>query len=457
MARFSFPAALRHPVALVGVAITTVMALLFLALLLLDALGYFTNPYFGLLLFVTIPAAFVIGLILVPIGLRLETRRRRLHPEAGPAQWPVIDLSIRRQRAIIVGVLTLTVVNLMLLSMASVGAVHYMETTEFCGQVCHTTMEPQYVAHQSGAHARVPCVDCHVGPGIGALIQSKMAGTRQLWQIATDNVPKPVPSPVHTMRPARFTCEHCHSPEKFHGDVLRVSREYADDAESTETPTFLTMFVGGGSRELNVGTGIHWHMNLDNEVEYVTTDPARQTIPYVRLRTKDGAVHEYYAPKTTPEQIAAGERRTMDCLDCHNRPAHTFFATAERAIDSAIAQGRIPKDLPFARREAVAAVKEEYPNKDAALAAIAGRFREFYKTQSADADKVNRIIAGTQDVWARNVFPAMKVTWGTYINNISHIDTPGCFRCHDDEHTSKDGRVIKQDCEMCHKEQEQSQ
>jgi nitrate/TMAO reductase-like tetraheme cytochrome c subunit len=457
VARFSFPAALRHPVALVGVAITTVMALLFLALLLLDALGYFTNPYFGLLLFVTIPAGFVIGLILVPIGLRMETRRRRLHPEAGPAQWPVIDLSIRRQRAIIAGVLTLTVVNLMLLSMASVGAVHYMETTEFCGQVCHTTMEPQYVAHQSGAHAKVPCVDCHVGPGIGALIQSKMAGTRQLWQIATDNVPKPVPSPVHTMRPARFTCENCHSPEKFHGDVLRVSREYADDETSTETPTILTMFVGGGSRELNVGTGIHWHMNLDNEVEYVTTDPTRQTIPYVRLRTKDGAVHEYYAPKTTPEQIAAGERRTMDCLDCHNRPAHTFFATAERAIDSAIAQGRIPKDLPFARREAVAAVKEEYPNKDAALAAIAARFREFYKTQAADAGKVDRIIAGTQDVWVRNVFPAMKVTWGTYVNNISHIDTPGCFRCHDDEHTSKDGRVIKQDCEMCHKEQEQSQ
>jgi hypothetical protein len=389
--------------------------------------------------------------------LRMDARRRRRFPDAGPAEWPVIDLSVPRQRAIIGSALLLTIVNLLLLSMASVGAVHYMETTEFCGQVCHTTMEPQYVAHQSGAHARVPCVDCHVGPGIGALIQSKMAGTRQLWQVATNDVPKPVPSPVHAMRPARFTCENCHSPQKFQGDVLRVFREYADDEESTETPTVMTMFVGGGSRELNVGTGIHWHMNLDNEVEYVTTDPARQTIPYVRLRTRDGTIHEYTAPNTTPEQIAGGERREMDCLDCHSRPAHTFFATAERAIDTAIAQGRIPKDLPFARREAVVAVKEEYPNKEAALRAIADRFREFYKTRSADAAKVNRIIAGTQDVWARNVFPAMKVTWGTYVNNISHIDTPGCFRCHDDEHTSKDGRVIKQDCEMCHKEQEQSQ
>ncbi|HEY7501460.1 MAG TPA: NapC/NirT family cytochrome c [Vicinamibacterales bacterium] len=458
MAWFSVPASLRHPVALLGAAVTTVAALLFFALLLLEALGVFTSPYFGLLLFVTIPAAFVVGLLLIPVGVRLDARRRRRFPGAPPADWPVLDLTIPRQRRIIGGVLLLTVVNLVLLSMASVGAVHYMETTEFCGRVCHTTMEPQYVAHQTGPHARVPCVDCHVGPGAGALIESKMAGTRQLLQIAMNRVPTPVPSPVQTMRPARFTCENCHWPEKFHGDELRIFREYADDEPSTETATVMTMFVGGGNAALGIGTGIHWHMNLANEIEYVTTDPARQVIPYVKLRTRDGTVREYTAPNVTAEQIASGERRRMDCLDCHSRPAHTLFATPERAIDTAIAQGRIPRDLPFVRREAVAAVRAEYADKDAAVRAIASRLREFYKNRPAsDADLVSRIVTGTQDVWLRNVFPAMKVTWGTYPNHISHIDTPGCFRCHDDEHVTKDGRAIKQDCEMCHKEQEQPQ
>ena len=177
----------------------------------------------------------------------------------------------------------LTVVNLVLLSMASYGAVHYMETTQFCGQVCHTTMAPQFTAHQAGPHARVACVSCHVGSGAGAMVESKMAGTRQLWQIATNNVPKPVPSPVHSMRPARDTCEQCHWPERFHGDETRTIREYAEDETNTETVTPLTLYVGGGSATRGVGTGIHWHMNLANEIDYVTTDAKRETIPYVRL------------------------------------------------------------------------------------------------------------------------------------------------------------------------------
>ena len=454
-----FPAAVRHPVALLGAAITTVTAAVFLILLLLDLLGYFHNPYFGLLLFVVVPAGFVLGLVLIPIGARLNARRRRLLPATQSLpDWPVIDFGIRRQRRIIATITGLTAINLVLLSIASYGAVHYMETAEFCGRVCHTTMEPQYVAHQSGPHARVACVACHVGSGVGALVGSKLAGTRQLWQIVSRNVPRPVPSPVHAMRPARETCETCHWPEKLHGDEVRLFREYAEDEQNTETVTTLTMFVGGGSARLGIGTGIHWHMNLDNEIDYIATDAKRSVIPYVRLRARDGTVREYTTPGTTPEVLAKGERRRMDCLDCHSRPAHTFSETPERALNEAIAQQRIPRELPFVRREALAAITAEHADKQAALQAIAARLRDhFRKYPSVDAAAVERAIAGTQDVWARNVFPAMKVTWGTYPNHISHIDTPGCFRCHDDEHTTKDGRVIKQDCEMCHKEQEQSQ
>lgn len=447
------PAGLRHPVALVGIALASAMAVLFAVLFLFEAFGFVHSPYFGLLLFVAVPAAFVLGLLLIPIGVRLDVRRRHRDPHAPPADWPVVDFRIARQRRIIAVVVLITVVNLVVLSIASYGAVHYMETAGFCGQVCHTTMEPQFAAHQSGPHTRVACVECHVGPGVGALVESKLAGTRQLWQVARRNVPKPIASPVETMRPARDTCEQCHWSEKFHGDEVKTIREYAEDEKNTETVTPLTVHVGGGSAKLGVGTGIHWHMNLDNEIEYVTTDATRETIPYVRLRDRNGTVREYVVDGTTSEKLAAGERRRMDCMDCHNRPAHTFAFTPERAVNDAIAQGRIPRDLPFVRREALAAVTEDYPNRQAGLERIAARLRDHYRDQSSvDSRLVDRAIAGTQDVWARNVFPAMNVKWGTYPNHLGHIDTPGCFRCHDDEHKSKDGRVIRQDCALCHNE-----
>jgi hypothetical protein len=450
--RLTPPGALRHPLVLLGMTITTVMVILFLVLFLLDTFGYFNSPYFGLLLFVAIPAGFVLGLLLIPAGLWLERRRRRRSPDAPPHDWPVVDLRIARQRRIIGAVVVLTCVNLALLSVASFGAMHYMESTRFCGEVCHTTMEPQYVAHQGGPHARVACVACHVGPGVGAVVESKMAGTRQLWQVMTRSVPKPVPSPVHSMRPARDTCENCHWPTAFHGEEVRVFREYGDDEQNTETVTTLTLLVGGGNSGLGPGSGIHWHMNLDNQIEYVTVDPKRETIPYVRLQKRDGTVREFLAPGVTPEQIATGERRRMDCMDCHNRPAHTFFATPERAINDALARGRIPRDLPFVRREALAAVSAEYPDRARALEAIAASLREHFKDESLDRRLVDRAVAGTQDVWAANVFPSMNVKWGTYPNHIGHVDSPGCFRCHDDEHKAADGSVIRQDCELCHKE-----
>ena len=446
---------MRHPLALFGAVLASAMAVLFIVLLLLEAFFLVHSPYFGLLLFVAVPAVFFLLLLLIPMGVRVEARRRRRLPDAPLPGWPVFDLRIARQRKVIATLVLLTVVNLVLLSMASYGAVHYMETTQFCGQVCHTTMEPQFVAHQTGPHARVPCVACHVGSGVEAAVESKMAGTRQLWQIATGNVPKPVPSPVHSMRPARDTCEQCHWPEKFHGDELKSIHEYAEDETNTETVTPLTVYVGGGSATRGVGTGIHWHMNLDNQIEYITTDPRRETIPWVRLRDRTGTVREYVVEGVTPDQLANGERRRMDCMDCHNRPAHTFEFTPERAVNNAMAQGRIPRDLPFIRREALAAVAAEYPDRAAALEAIAARLRKHYgSTPGADSGLVERAILGTHDVWARNVFPAMNVKWGTYPNHIGHLDTPGCFRCHDDEHKSRDGKVIRQDCTLCHNEVE---
>jgi hypothetical protein len=443
------PDTVRNPLSVLGMAVATAMAIVFVVLALLDVAGYLTNPYIGLLVFVTIPVIFLAGLLLIPIGVRWSARRQRLHPEA--SAWPVVDLRVPRQRTIVASVLALTLVNIVIVSLAAYGGVHYMESTAFCGQVCHHTMEPEAVAHQVWPHARITCTSCHVGPGAGAFVQAKLAGTRQLFHVMLNRVPKPVPPPPDLIQTARETCEGCHWPETFRGDLARVIRDYADDEANTETTTMLRLHIGGGSPRRGVGTGIHWHMNLDNRIDFVASDERQETIPYVRLTDRQGNVREYLAEGVGREQIAENSTRRMDCMDCHNRPAHTFFYTPERAVDTALAQARIPRDLPFVRREAVAAVRGQYADRAAALEAIASRLNGFYSSRGAvDAALVRRAVAATQDIWSHNVFPAMNVTWGTYPNHIGHVDTPGCFRCHDDNHKTADGKVISQDCELCH-------
>jgi hypothetical protein len=430
-------------------AIATAMAIVFLVLIALELVGYLSNPYIGLLIFVTIPILFVAGLLLVPIGGWWSARRRRLHP--GAADWPVIDLRQPRQRTIAAVALVLTIVNVVIVSLAAYGGVHYMESTSFCGQVCHSTMEPEFVAHQAWPHARVSCTGCHVGPGAGAFVEAKLAGTRQLFQVMTNRVPKPVPPPSDLIQTARETCEGCHWPETFHGDKTRIIRDYANDEANTESTTTLRLHIGGGSPRLGVGTGIHWHMNLQNQIDFVPAGEGQETIPYVRLTGANGERREYFAEGVTPEQVAGRAIQRMDCMDCHNRPAHTFAYTPERAIDTAIAQGRIPRELPFVRREAVAAVTGPYETREAALEAIEKRLTGFYSARgAADPALVGRAVVATHQVWATNVFPAMNVGWGTYPNHIGHVDTPGCFRCHDDTKKTPGGRVISQDCELCH-------
>jgi len=445
--RLDLPSITRNPISLIGAAISTAMAIVFLALLALETGGQLQNPYLGLLLFVAVPVVFVFGLVLIPIGAWRQ--HRRVASGRAAAEWPVVDLRLPRTRSVVFGVALLTCVNILIVSLAAFGTVHHMESAEFCGTTCHTTMEPEWKAHAVSPHAEVACVACHVGPGAGALVESKIAGTRQLWQLVSNNVPTPVPAPVRTMRPARETCQTCHWAEKNHGDKMRTIREYADDEKSTESTTVLQLHVGGGRSNLAAGSGIHWHMNIDNKIEFISTDAERQVIPWVKFTDHAGRVKEFAIDGVTPAQLEQGQRRSMDCMDCHNRPAHTFEPNAERAVDTAIANGYLPRTLPFARREAVAALKDEYPSSEAAQGGIEARLRKVYASQSSDPALL-RTITTVQQLYGSNVFPAMKVKWGTYPNNIGHVFFNGCFRCHDDNHKSSDGSVIKQDCETCH-------
>ena len=292
--RFDLPSAVRNPISLIGIAITTAAAVVFLALLLLEIFGQIRNPYFGLLLFIAVPAVFVVGLVLIPIGVW----RQHKHPAA--TVWPVLDFGLPRTRTVVLTVFVLTCVNIVIVSAAAFGAVHHMESAEFCGSTCHTAMEPEWKAYQVGAHAKVACVECHVGSGAEAFIQTKLAGTRQLWHVLTNNVQAPVKTPVHTMRPARETCQTCHWSEKTHGEVTKVIREYADDEANTETATTVQLHVGGGEHATGSGSGIHWHMNVNNTIEYIATDEKRQTIPWVKLTRRDGTVTEYVVDGVTP-------------------------------------------------------------------------------------------------------------------------------------------------------------
>lgn len=443
---------IRSPVAVAGMVLTTISAVLFLIVFFADLFGLHSNPYIGLVFFILLPAVFVLGLLLIPLGAWIERRRRLAGKPPTELRWPELDLNNPDHRRAAVGIFALTMANIVIVSLGAYRGVEYMDSVQFCSSACHTPMKPEGTAHQNGPHARVACVQCHVGSGATSFARAKVSGTRQLIALARGTFPRPIAAPARNMVPARDTCEQCHWPEDVHGDRTRRIVEFSDDEKNTQSVTTLQVHVGGGSERLGIASGIHWHMNVANEIEYIATDAKRQVIPYVRLKDRSGAVREYVADGVTPEQLVKGERRRMDCVDCHNRPAHTMAATAERAVNAAMARGEMSPQLPFLHREAVRVLKTDYPTQDAAVDAIAASLGAFYRGTSppADATQVAAAVAATARIYRGNVFPEMRVGFGTYPNDIGHVDSSGCFRCHDDNHKATDGKKISQDCETCH-------
>ena len=438
-------AALRNRIAALGIALATASGAVFVFLIGLELMGLLRSPYAGILVFLLVPALFLFGLVLIPVGLWRERRR------AGAA-LPKIDFNSPDMRRALLFVAAATLVNVALLSFASYGAVEYSESQQFCGQSCHV-MEPEFVAHQRGPHGRVPCVSCHIEPGAQGFLRAKFNGTRQLALVATRRYPTPIPSPPVTGAPNVHTsCEQCHWPDRFIGDVIKVVHEYTDDEKNAETKTTLRMHVGGPISGTGNGIGIHWHMNRGNQVEYVALDPKLEQIPYVRVTTREGQTREYFAEGVSEQNLAGKARRQMVCTDCHNRPAHQFGSTPERSVDAVLGAGQISTKLPFVRREAVRALKVEYPSQAVAIAEIDKAMRAALQPRlgQASTDTLQQAIAVTQNIYRMNVFPQMKVGWGTYNNQIGHVTSQGCFRCHDGNHKTRDGKVIDQDCDSCH-------
>ena len=443
----------RHPLAIIGALLTTTSAALFIALVIAVLAGWLVNPYAGLVVFIAIPAAFIVGLLLIPLGMWLEQRRLRRNPNA-VSDWPVFDFRNASVRRTALAITALTAVNIVIVLLAGYGTLHWMESPTFCGQVCHTPMQPQFTAWQTGPHARVACVDCHIGEGASGFLHAKLSGVRQLLHVSVNSYPRPVPPGAEMPAGAQAqTCATCHTPGRAVGDRIRTIHAYGDDEANAETTTVLQMHV---SRTASSPKAIHWHANPNIKIEYIATDAERQTIPYVRVTDATGQVKEFVAPDTPEQQIRDGQRRTMDCIDCHNTVGHPISPTPEGAVDGAIAAARVSRDLPFVRREGIRLVKASYPDQDAALRAIDEGLRNFYASQagSGDPQAVARSVSGVQEVYRRNVFPTMKVSFGSYPDNKGHTTSNGCFRCHDESHTAKDGTTISADCEMCHKQVE---
>ena len=441
----------RHPLAIAGAVLATVAGVAFVLLIIAALAGLFANPYAGLVVFVLVPALLVLGLLLIPVGVRLDRRRRERDPNR-PDDWPVVDFRQARVRRMALVVTALTAVNVIIVLLAGYGSLHWMESPTFCGQTCHTPMQPQFSAWSGSVHASTTCVQCHIGAGPRAFVDAKLAGVRQLMHVATGTYPRPI-APGAQMPPGAQaqTCRGCHRPERGGSDRIRVSREYADDEENTETVTVLQMYVGAGSVS---GRSIHWHANPDVRVEYVATDAANETIPYVKVTDAAGRVREFVAKDASDDAIRAGTRRTMDCIDCHNTVGHPIAPTAEQAVDQAIAAGLISRRLPFVRREGVKLLKASYATEDAAMRAIDSGFRALYQSggTAADAATTGQSATALQTVYRRNVFPLMKVSWGAYPSNRGHFTATGCFRCHDDSHADQSGATISADCDYCHKQ-----
>lgn len=446
----------KNPISLVGMALAVVAFLNILFLIFLDSFSHVSSPYVGILAYMVAPAIMVVGLVMIPIGMIVE-RRRRLRAVGVPHHVPRLDLNNPAQRSTMAFVLSFVVIFALMSAVGSYKAYEFTDSIQFCGQLCHSVMSPEFTAYAASPHARVACVECHVGSGASWYVKSKISGARQVYYTALGTFPRPIPTPVHNLRPASDTCEQCHWPKKFWGAQLKVFSHYGTDEQNTPRILRLLIKTGGGDPSFGMGTGgIHWHMNISNKMTYFSTDEQRQVIPWVRMEDSKGNVTEFVVKDNppTPDQISKADKRRMDCIDCHNRPSH-IYTPPDISVDRGMAANSIDPSLPFIKAQGVEVLIADYKTRDEAQKAIAEKIPAYYAEKypqiaSSKADSIKAAVTELQRIYSTTFFPEMKVNWKVHPNNIGHMYYPGCFRCHDGNHVSKDGQVISKDCNACH-------
>jgi hypothetical protein len=441
-----FPELAYNPITFLGVllALFGLSAIIILTVLSLQATG--ENPYLGIFTLVVFPGVMVLGLLLIPIGMLFEKRRQ----ERGQIRPFVIDLRNPQHRN---AALLFSVGTAIFLLMTTVGlfeTYHFTESVAFCGETCHV-MHPEKTTHQLTAHSEVACVHCHVGPGTGGYVESKLAGARQLWHFLKGDYHRPIPVPVHNLPLADETCGHCHDTERRMPPVVRVYDHYLSD-ETNRRWQVRMLFDVGGAEGPDGASGVHWHLAPENAVSYIAGDSARGTIE--RVEWANGGEPVVYTKGGRPQDeswLAAARaehrERTMDCFDCHNRPAHRY-PTPMEAVNAALASGELDASIPFVKRTAVRALTGNHDTREAAHAAIAdtvaAAFREVGRPEPAG------LVAALTAVYDRSNFPEMKARWDVYPEHDGHLVSDGCFRCHGSDLATPEGRTIRADCNLCH-------
>ena len=429
----------------IGVVLVTSAVVFWLFLFPMSVRGAGAHPYLGILEFFILPSMFFAGLGTIPIGMWLRVRRER---KSGAYPSGVSPLALRRTelRRLLIFIGVTTVVNLILGSLFTYQAVGYMDSVTFCGETCHKVMHPEFAAYQNSPHSRVECVACHIGPGASWFVKSKLSGAGQVFAVAFNTYPRPIPTPVRNLRPARETCEACHWPQKFGDDRLRVIYNYADDETEhphQDRPAHATSAAATASRHPRRPPRPRRRHPLFSGRRQ-PADHSAGRVPEQPHRTSGRLP---WLPTPSPMPSSKLPARLMDCMDCHNRPTHTL-ELPERAVNNALASGAISPSLPFVKKRGVELLKKPYASQEEAAKAIPAALGEWYRDRQPA--EVARAAQALVAIYSRNVFPEMKVTWGTYPNNVGHTDFPGCFRCHDDNHSTADGKKIVQECNTCH-------
>jgi nitrate/TMAO reductase-like tetraheme cytochrome c subunit len=441
----------------IGSIIAGINLVLILLLFIVSTIFDKNNTNLGLFIYIILPGFMIFGLLMIPVGMILERRRisRRFVHET--SRLPRLDLNDPRHRNAFIIFTVATIIILFLSSLGSFKAYHITESVEFCGTLCHQVMQPEYTAYQNSTHANVSCVECHVGSGASWYVKSKLSGLHQVYAVLTKTYPRPIETPLHDLRPARETCEKCHWPEKFYARKLLTNKYFLADSLNSEWDIMLQMKTGPEYSGFGLREGIHWHINPAVNIEYISDNDKRENITYVKYTNKATGEVTVYRNENNPVTdsiVSASAARTMDCIDCHNRPSHNYNSPPVY-FDKAMLTGSVSRNIPFFKKAAMGILRETFSNTDTALLKISESITNFYKSDYSDfyaknTELINASVASVQKAFLQNTFPKMKVAYDFYPEHIGHLESDGCFRCHNDAFKAENGRTISKDCNLCH-------
>ena len=451
------PPSARNWLTIIGSIIAGINLALILILFIISSFFEMESTNLGLFIYVILPGFMILGLIIIPIGMIRERRRQNKTDDKSEVRLPRIDLNDPRHKNAFIIFTIATIIILFLSTLGSFEAFHITESVEFCGTLCHEVMETEHTAYQHSPHAKVTCVECHVGSGASWYVKSRSSGLHQVIAVITNKFPRPIETPLHDLRPARETCEKCHWPQKFYARSLRTMKYFLTDSANSEWDIMLQMKTGPEYSELGHKEGIHWHINPTIDVSYKSENDKRETITYVKYTNKaTGEINIYQNPNisVSDSALAVAEVRSMDCIDCHNRPSHNYRSPSAY-FDNAMITGDISRKIPYIKQLTMGILSEKFTDKDTALMKITDGITNYYKTEISDfyegnKDLIEKSIASVKTGFSLNTFPSMGVRSDVYPEHIGHQESEGCFRCHNDQFTTESGRTISKDCNLCH-------